>query len=410
MGINPLSQLKSKVKKGGSFTLGDWGLIFLEFLGKLLRLLKHPFKWIHASFKFVCKIIIDTLKTLGIYNFVKAVVTLALLALLLWTAWDIRQYGLMHPFRTVWAFIPHTHCEPTPLNPEPETAPPAQSPPHLRLAHSHPMIPYQPKTSAWTTADETQDYLDQELFPVSKDSVIKTHTFEPDTAMGSDMAYHLVMDLQSPDKYTVFCGRDKAAVKTITTGASQITLTMQIGLLSPLTGSSTFNFYWADLKQLHCDVIESGLAKKFLCSLVLAESKKPLTIQCDSAVDLERLVSALEFYIRLSGHNAAPLTGLPYLNQGLRLNKDGVVTTLWADSPIAKAGLVLGDVPWSVGTKTDHPQSKAVLEAGLQSLASGSNDLYYVTADGWKRARKASDPNDPDSFRPLRRKVSLTTF
>jgi hypothetical protein len=269
------------------------------------------------------------------------------------------------------------------------------------------MIPYQPKTSAWTTADETQDYLDQELFPVSKDSVIKTHTFEPDTAMGSDMAYHLVMDLQSPDKYTVFCGRDKAAVKTITTGASQITLTMQIGLLSPLTGSSTFNFYWADLKQLHCDVIESGLAKKFQCSLVLAESKKPLTIQCDSAVDLERLVSALEFYIKLSGHNAAPHTGLPYLNQGLRLNKDGVVTTLWADSPMAKAGLVLGDYLWSLEKYTEHQQSKSELEAGLQALTPGSHIIFKVTDDGWKRALANKVTDDPDSFRPLRRKVSL---
>ena len=101
---------------------------------------------------------------------------------------------------------------------------------------------------------------------------------------------------------------------------------------------------------------------------------------------MERLVSALEFYIKLSGHNAAPLTGLPYLNQGVRLDKDGEIATLWGNSPIDKAGLVLGDFIWSVGTKTDHQQSKTELETGLQNLKSGSNPFYYVTADGWKKS------------------------
>jgi len=288
-----------------------------------------------------------------------------------------------------------------------------------------------PSVIAFVEGSETQDYLEQELVGTPKNSVINPHDFQPDTAMGSDMAYHLIMDLQSSDKYTVFCGRDKVKVTNIVTGASQITLTMQIGLLSPLTGSSQFNFYWADLKIIHTNLIGTGLVKKYQCSLVLAESKKPLTIQCDSAMDLERLVSALEFYIKLSGHNAAPLTGLPYLNQGVRLDNDGQITTLWGNSPIDKAGLVLGDFIWSVGTKTDHQQNKAVLESALQALntngnineplaqpshgsrlvastqVSGSNDLYYVTAKGWKMALANKVADDPDSFRPLRRKVSI---
>ena len=42
----------------------------------------------------------------------------------------------------------------------------------------------------WNPSDESKDYFEMELYPVPKDSVIKSHSFEPDTAMGSDMAYH----------------------------------------------------------------------------------------------------------------------------------------------------------------------------------------------------------------------------
>jgi hypothetical protein len=135
--------------------------------------------------------------------------------------------------------------------------------------------------------------------------------------------------------------------------------------------------------------------------------KKPLTVQCVTAENLERLISDLKFKLKTSRGTTAPITSMPYLYQGLRFDKELVVTTLWVDSPIDKAGLVLGDVVWSLEKITESQSSKTELEAELQSLTSGPHVLYKVTAEGWKRALDDLKSSRTDSFRPLRRTVHL---
>ena len=147
---------------------------------------------------------------------------------------------------------------------------------------------------------------------------------------------------------------------------------------------------------------------KYQLTLLAKGLKKPITVQCANPEDLERLATALEFKLKTSrGATSRPSRPCPYLNQGLRLDKDGVVTTVWADSPIDKAGLVLGDHIWSLEKNTESPQSKADLEAGLQSLTPGPHTLYKVTAAGWKRALADMRAYQFDTIRPLRRTVHL---
>jgi len=430
-GISIYSQIKSKIKKGQSLSLSDIGLLALHVIGKLLHWLrKDLLKWIGHGIKSVFKILIESLKILGIYNFVRAVVVLALFALILWKAWDMRQYGFWHPINLVrYKFFSSPQNTGTSSSTQHADVPTpvvvASSDKHE--IKKHPQSPRGISSTPIMALDVA--WTQQTLAGIPPNSVIKPYVFEPDFAMGSDMAYHLIMDLQGSEKYTVYWGGDKVQVTNIITGASQITLTLQNGLI-PLLGSSKFDFYWADLKIFHVNLIEFvdpkiangnngpmaqpnlathlvGSRHVYQCTLVLAESKKPLTLQCNNPVDMERLVSALEFYIKLSGTNAVPINGLPYLNQGVRLDKEGKIITLWAGSPMDKARMVLGDFLWSVGTKTDHQQSQSEMETGLQNLRPGTNPFYYVTARGWKLALQVSGPNEPDYFRPLRRKANL---
>jgi hypothetical protein len=416
-GISFFSQLKSKIKKGETLTVSEklfvLGDRFLKFAGKIL---KHGAKWVHKGSKFVWDVFIEFLKMVGIYKFVRSVVILTLVALFLWTAWDMRQHGLMHPFRTVWSFIPRTHSESTPPNPEPENAALAQvSKPEIKKQTQSPKVTgtSHPPVIAFVEGSDTQEtkpYLDQELHGIPDGSVITAVAVQPDSAMGGDMAYRRLTDMQG-EKYSVRWGNDKVSVVTINPTASNLILKVQSGI-SLLDGPSNADFYWEEVKALHCDEIKTTtigkpIQKTYQISLFLAESKKTITIQCATPADLQHLVSALEYYIKLSRGNIAPITPMPYLNQGIRFDNNGEIKTLWADSPMDKAGLVLGDFIWSVEKYTEHQQSKSELEAALQALTPGPHIAFKVIAKGWKMALANKIADDPDSFRPLRRKVSL---
>jgi ParB/RepB/Spo0J family partition protein len=288
----------------------------------------------------------------------------------------------------------------------------ASRPPVEKRAVSAPISPKKEiSVKPFVEGAETQNYFDEQLKIIPLHSLIMAYTFQPDYNMGSDMAYHRLMDLQLREKYTVLWGTDKETVTTITCGASNLALTMNSGLGVFLDGPTNVNIYWENVKTFCCDVIKTtdGINTKttYEIFLVLEDSKKPLAIQCATAADLEHLVSALEFYIKLSGHNAAPIGSLPYLNQGLLMNKDREVIMLWADSPVGKTALTFGDNLWSVGTNKLKQQTKAELETALQSPATGLTNLYFVKPVEWKRALKDSDPDNPDSFYAKRQKVSL---
>jgi len=144
----------------------------------------------------------------------------------------------------------------------------------------------------------------------------------------------------------------------------------------------------------------------YQCSLVMADSKRPLTVQCATAEDMEKLVSALEYWLKTTRNFAAPVEGMPYPTQGLRLNGDGLVTTLWAGSPAGKSGINFGDLLWSLDQNEPKQQVKGDLEAGLKFMPPGEHFLYVVTPAEWKRAQDSAVGNQIGSA-PVRKQLAM---
>ena len=196
----------------------------------------------------------------------------------------------------------------------------------------------------------------------------------------------------------------------------------------------SIEFYWEDVKAIHCDEIEIGSGSNFALSnrseskgqtstkkiyqmaLVVNASKKPFIVQCPTSEGLAHLVSAFEFWIGAGNKGKqAPISGMPYLSQGLRLDSDGKVALLWAGSPCAKAtgdgpgdlAVELGDGIWSLDTDTSQPQGKPNLEEALQSLVPGRHTLYVVAPADWVSRPPANNIRSTRVFNPKRQKMEL---
>jgi hypothetical protein len=98
-----------------------------------------------------------------------------------------------------------------------------------------------------------------------------------------------------------------------------------------------------------------------------------------------------------------PVANIPPVNQGLCLNNNNVVTTLWADSPADKASLQLGDHLWSVGKATKDQQEKKDFEKVLQSSLPVT--LFVVSSADWTKAQIAAGVGN--AIHPKARKVIL---
>jgi hypothetical protein len=162
---------------------------------------------------------------------------------------------------------------------------------------------------------------------------------------------------------------------------------------------------------IHTDEIDisgENPSQYFHCTLIGSGAKNALTFRCNRADDLKHLVSALQYFIRNSrlGHDTA-LAGMPFPCQGLVLNNACVVDKLWANSPMDKAAVSLGDHFWSIGKVTSERQSRNDLEAGLSTLPV---TFFYATASEWDRALLARNPSMANSFRPRLRKVVLNAL
>jgi predicted metalloprotease with PDZ domain len=105
--------------------------------------------------------------------------------------------------------------------------------------------------------------------------------------------------------------------------------------------------------------------------------------------------------------NFEGLVGKPYPTQGLVLNNDGVVEKLWANSPMDKAGVTLGDHLWSIGKVTSEKQSRNDLEAGLKRVPV---TFFAASPAEWEKALIARGPNQSSALRPKLRKFVLNGF
>jgi hypothetical protein len=252
--------------------------------------------------------------------------------------------------------------------------------------------------------------LEQEIAAVPKNAIVKAFPISPDEGMPGDLAVSRMQGVTDPDKYTMKIGNGTQKINSINTTTTNLIINYKSTDPFNLDSSGPLNFFWEDVLYIHTDEIEvEGQIpyKIYQSSLIVSGSKYALTIQCASSDDLKHLVSTMEYFIRNSrlGHDTA-LAGMPYPSQGLVLNNDGVVDKLWANSPMDKAGMALGDHLWSIGKVTSEKQSRSDLEVGLRSLPV---TFFYATASEWDRALHDRNPAQANSFRPKLRKVILTT-
>jgi hypothetical protein len=288
---------------------------------------------------------------------------------------------------------------------------------------------------SWSEEQESKTDLEFEIAAVRANTRIKPFAFEPNYLDGA-IAGQRLQDLADPDKYTMRRGHETDKVLGVSLLSTNLIIVYKSSDVFDgiAGGSSKASFYWEDVKTIHVNQLESssaggGANTIFQCGVIADGTKEPFTIQCGSEGDLKHLVSALEFWIKTAQGHYAPLTGMPYLNQGLVLNNDCVVDKLWADSPAwnagsdmepaqpnrvaqlgasqqVKAGVALGDHLWSIGKVTSERQSRNDLEAGLQSLPI---TLFAASPAEWEKALTAARaPGQSTGFRPKLRRVVLS--
>ena len=281
----------------------------------------------------------------------------------------------------------------------------------------------------WSPSDEDQASFDAELSALPKPCEMMPFPLDTGANISEDMAPRVLGDLADPDKYTVFVGHDKKTIVSASPNPSGLTLAFQGGLsLGGLSGGllgdapkNGLEIYWVDVKAIHCNGI-SGVTDQnqalYQCSWVLPSPRKPITVRCAGAEDLKRLVLAMEFFIRAAnGGHGAPISGLPYLNQGVILGGWNKVEVLWAGSPVAEAfghatglsnsTLKLGDHLWSLETNTARQSGRDAMEKGLQTLASGKHILFGVASADWDKAQREEKNTATGDFDPLRRQMDL---
>ena len=282
----------------------------------------------------------------------------------------------------------------------------------LRTSNSTPVMAYQPSVSFAPPASPSQTLYDpkllaQEIAALPKNCIVKSFPVLTDEGMPGDLAVSRSQGVTDPDKYTLIIDGDKKIIVNIATTTTNLIINYKSADPLNIDGSGQLNHFWEDVLYIHTDEIEvegNNPYQFYQLSLVVSGAKHAMTIQCASADDLKHLVSALQYFVRSSrlGHDTA-LAGMPYPNQGLVLNNNGVVDKLWADSLMDKAAVSLGDHFWSIGKVAFQRQSRTDLEAGLKTLPV---TVFVASASEWDRAMKART-NVANSFRPRLRKITL---
>ncbi len=277
------------------------------------------------------------------------------------------------------------------------------------ITASSPPKPINPGTQPWNSDIEDRSYLEAEIAAVPGPGWIKAFPFEP-VPMSGDMSIRRLGDLQDPEKYSLIVGHDKQHVLSVSPAMTGFTLTYGDGLPIGgfLGGPAKIDFYWEDVKAIHCDEIKNGTQTLFQLGLVVNGLKKPFIVQCPTKEGLGHLVSAFEFWIDAAGAGRkAPVTGMPYLFQGLMLDGQCRVKLVWAGSPIDLGAIQPGDGVWSWDADTKQPAGKANLESALESPGPGRHNLYVATSDAWGSGPLLGNFYKNRLFNPKRQKMEL---
>jgi hypothetical protein len=443
LGVKFMSQLKSKAKKG-QLTTNDKLLILadnflvkplsalLENFGKLFKKmgksLWHSVE--EAAGKTVKKILAVVLPLLFIVGILWAVLAFFHFAVISPLHWMEHKIGAMFyhadvtsepaattalaltPVKSSALEVRSSNLKPKTPNSSLLTTNSSSKSSSLLTTNSN-VVAYQPAISFVPTVEDPK-ILDLEIAALSDNVVLKDHPMAPDESMPGDVASSRMQDITDPDKYTMMIGSGKQTIQSVSAGNT--TLSIYFKSEDPLGGflggaKSPLNFLWEDVSYIHINEIDhfpqpgAPPEIRYQIGLVIKGAKIPLILQCGSTDDLENLVSTMEYFIRHSrlAHDAQP-AGMPYPYQGLVLNNDCVVNKLWAESPMDKAGLTLGNHLWSVGKVTSERQSRSDLEADLKTVPV---TFFTASASEWDRAMHDRNPSLSNSFRPKLRKVIL---
>ncbi len=451
-GVSLVSRIRAKIKKGERPTLGESLILVGAMLLGVLKFLGHwAWKALHWVGKKVFRLFYRAVKGLAgllggvVGGILEKVLVVVLFVLLCWGAYEFffqhRSVGglvkevVMWPIEKIESrFSPprrQDRQEGFPGGTQPETIKPVEPPkttteisPLRRQARQEGLKPVlekqkvlEPTTSKpaslgaqpWKAEEESREYLEAEIAAIPLPARIKMVTFQVDI-MSADMSVKRLGDLQDPERYSLIVGHDKHKVLSVSPAMTGFTLTYGDGLPigGILGGPSKIEFYWEDVKAIHCDEIKTKTNKRYQFGLVVNAMKKPFIVQCATADDLRHLVSAFEFWIKAATKTAeVPLSGMPYLSQGLRLENSGKVALLWADSPVDQAAIELGDGIWSLDGNPQLPQGKTDLEAALDSLTPGKHYIYVATSEDWGNGPKVRYGRNDRPFNPKRQKMEL---
>jgi ParB/RepB/Spo0J family partition protein len=230
--------------------------------------------------------------------------------------------------------------------------------------------------------------------------VVKFFPVTPDSSMNPLMAVNRVGDLAVESEYSLRVGQGGRKITSVTPSATGLTIVTEGGL--PLGGffggGSAIGFYWEDVLNIYCDELDTPSGKIYQFVLIATNLNQPLVVQCYTPNNLKHLVSALEYFIKSAQGKYVPVTGMPYLNQGMVLGDEGKITALWAGSPAEKAQAQIGDHLWAVNGSAH--QTPSALEAQLQALPSGSQEMEVVTSKDWDREVEKENRLHSKQLRP----------
>src|SRR5665213_131417 len=411
-GVNVIHKIQQKIAKGETPTLLESLVLGGYRIGQGIDWLwKEMIKPSLEKFK----------KTFGktIYYIFIALI----LFFVAWKVWPVFQ-AVLHPIHWIESKFHHdqTIPESTPVS----TPMASTILPKVEVAITHlmpekktvkltPAMVYQPAISFQPTVEDPK-VLETEIAAIPFNSLVKNFPLTPDEGMPVDLATSRMQDLTDADKYTMMIGGGKQIILLVNT--TNTNLTIHYKSADPLGGllgdNGLLNFFWEDVKAIHVseiDVRTKTPSVIYQCSLIVSGSKNPLIIQCASADDLQHLVSTIDFFSRCSrlGHDT-PLTGMPYPSQGLRLTGDCLVEKLWANSPMDKTGVKLGDMIWGVDKNAQDPPDRKKLETQLAALTPGQHALYIANNADYTQAQNDISFGRSRYLNPKRHKVILNAL
>jgi len=277
--------------------------------------------------------------------------------------------------------------------------------------------------TAFNGDDNGKTLLEQAISTITNNVYVKSLPVIPDSSIGQLMAVNRVGDIAVESEYSLRVGQGGEKIISVTPSATGLTIAIEGGLPlgGLLGGGSALGFYWEDVQTIYCIELDTPSGKTsvlrpqaegqdlsvpipqkgigiYYFVLTATNLPQPLVVRCNTTNNLNHLVSAFEYFIKAAQGKYVPVTGMPYLNQGMVLGDQGKIMALWANSPADQAGLTFVDHVWSV--QGNQEQKGAALESALQALPSGKQTINVVTPADWQTAAAKENQAHNGVFQP----------